>query len=95
MEPAGAGEEVVVCDLADRQVVSALVEGCDAIVHLGGRSVEAAFDDILSANPLGTYDIYEAARQADGPPEDHRDPAVLFQGGAFAAAGHFEDEDGS
>jgi uronate dehydrogenase len=90
MEPAGAGEEVVVCDLADRQAVSALVEGRNAIVHLGGRSVEAAFDDILSANLLGTYNIYEAARQAGGPPE-----AVLFQGGAFAAAGHFEDEDGS
>jgi uronate dehydrogenase len=64
MGPAGAGEEVVVCDLADRQAVLALVNNCDGIVHLGGRSVEAAFDDLLSANLLGTYNIYEAARQA-------------------------------
>jgi len=67
MEPAAAGEEVVLCDLADRQAVLALVEGCDGIVHLGGQSVEAAFDDILRSNLLGAYNIYEAVRRAGGP----------------------------
>jgi uronate dehydrogenase len=63
MGEAGPGEEVVKCDLSDRAAVHELVRDCDGIVHLGGISVEAAFDDILQANFLGTYNIYEAARK--------------------------------
>lgn len=56
-------EETVVTDLADRQAVMHLVEGVDAIVHLGGISIDAPFDDLLGANILGTYNVYEAARR--------------------------------
>ncbi|MEO0823448.1 MAG: NAD(P)-dependent oxidoreductase [Pseudomonadota bacterium] len=62
--PAGEGEEVVHCDLSDRAATRKLVEGCEGIVHLGGQSVEADFDTILQANLIGTYALYEAARQA-------------------------------
>lgn len=62
--PARPGEEVVRCDLADFGAVRALVEGCDAILHLGGVSVENTFDNILHGNIVGLYNIYEAARQA-------------------------------
>jgi uronate dehydrogenase len=60
---AGAGEEIVLADLADAVAVNAAVAGCDAIVHLGGISVEAPFETILQANILGVYHLYEAARQ--------------------------------
>ncbi|KVT34812.1 NAD-dependent epimerase/dehydratase family protein [Burkholderia ubonensis] len=60
---AAAHEEVRVADLADRQAVAALVDGVDAIVHLGGISVDAPFDDLLEANIRGTYNLYEAARK--------------------------------
>ncbi|WP_080894149.1 NAD-dependent epimerase/dehydratase family protein, partial [Ralstonia solanacearum] len=60
---ARAGEEVVPCNLADAQAVDALVEGVDAIVHLGGISVERPFEAILPANIQGTYHLYEAARR--------------------------------
>lgn len=60
---AQAGEEIVLADLADAAAVDAAVAGCDAIVHLGGISVEAPFEAILQANILGTYHLYEAARQ--------------------------------
>ncbi|MBN9408108.1 MAG: NAD(P)-dependent oxidoreductase [Burkholderiales bacterium] len=60
---AGAGEEIVHADLADAQAVHAMVEGVDAIVHLGGISVEAAFQPILQANIVGLYNLYEAARK--------------------------------
>lgn len=56
-------EEVVPCDLADRQAVDALVAGCDAIVHLGGVSVERPFEEILEANIKGVFHLYEAARR--------------------------------
>lgn len=64
MEPAGPGEEVVRCDLADAAAVARLVEGCDAVLHLGGKSTEGPWAEILSANIAGTYNLYEAARRA-------------------------------
>ena len=59
---AGEGEEVVLADLADAQAVNTMVQGVNAIVHLGGVSVEGAFAPILQANILGVYNLYEAAR---------------------------------
>ena len=59
---AGPSEEVVLADLADAEAVSNMVRGVDAIVHLGGISVEGPFAPILQANILGVYNLYEAAR---------------------------------
>jgi len=52
----------VPCDLADAQAVVELVAGVDAIVHLGGVSVEGPFEPILQANIRGVFNLYEAAR---------------------------------
>src|SRR5450830_1500279 len=60
---AAAHEEVVPCNLADRAAMDALIAGCDAIVHLGGVSVERPFEEILEANIKGVFHIYEAARR--------------------------------
>ncbi|OOG47367.1 NAD(P)-dependent oxidoreductase [Polaromonas sp. A23] len=60
---AGPGEEVVLGDLADPVAVDAMVKGVQAIVHLGGVSVEGPFGPILQANILGVYNLYEAARK--------------------------------
>lgn len=66
-----AHEEVVTCDLADPAAVDAMVQGCDAILHLGGISVETPFNPILQANILGLYNLYEAARR-------HGQPRIFF-----------------
>jgi uronate dehydrogenase len=58
----GAHDEVINCNLSDKAAVAALVEGVDAIVHLGGISEERSFEEILEANIRGTFHIYEAAR---------------------------------
>ena len=64
MAPAqGSSEEVVTCDLSDKQAVDKLVEGVDAIVHFGGVSVERPFEEILGPNICGVFHIYEAARR--------------------------------
>jgi len=63
MAPPGAGEEVVNCNLADKAAVDSLVRGCDAIVHLGGVSVERPFEEILEANIKGVFHLYEGARR--------------------------------
>ena len=60
---AGAREEVMLADLADVAAVTAVVQGVDAIVHLGGVSTEAPFEPILQANIVGVYNLYEAARK--------------------------------
>ena len=60
---AGPSEEVVLADLADAQAVDRMVQGVNAIVHLGGVSVEGPFHPILQANILGVYNLYEAARK--------------------------------
>ena len=59
---AAAGEEVMPAALQDRPAVFKLLEGVDAVVHLGGISTEHAFDDILQANIVGAYNLYEGAR---------------------------------
>ena len=63
MPPAQAHEEVVVCDLADKRAVDELVNGCDAILHLGGVSVEKSFEEVLGPNISGVFHVYEAARR--------------------------------
>ena len=56
-------EECVLADLADADAVHAMVAGVDAIVHMGGISVEGPFAPILQANIVGVYNLYEAARK--------------------------------
>jgi uronate dehydrogenase len=53
----------VPCDLADGDAVHSLLDGVDAIVHLGGVSVEKPFDVVLPANIVGVFNLYEAARR--------------------------------
>jgi uronate dehydrogenase len=51
-------------DLAKMDEVAAAVQGIEGIVHLGGQSVEAPWETILSANIVGAYNLFEAARRA-------------------------------
>jgi len=60
--PAEPGEEVTQAALEDRAAVRSLLAGVDAVVHMGGVSVEGPFDPILAANIAGVYNLYEAAR---------------------------------
>jgi uronate dehydrogenase len=58
-----ANEEVMPCDLADKAAVNALLQGVDAVVHMGGLSTEHPFEQILEANIKGVFHLYEAARR--------------------------------
>jgi uronate dehydrogenase len=60
---AAAGEELMPAPLENADAVLALLAGVDAVVHLGGISVEGPFAPILQANIVGTYNLYEAARR--------------------------------
>ena len=51
---ARAGEEIMCCDLADR----------DAVLHFGGISLEDKFEPIMQANILGLHHLYEAVHKS-------------------------------
>ena len=51
------------CDLADAGAVMQLMQGVQAVVHLGGVSVEGPWEPILQANIRGLHNLYEAARR--------------------------------
>jgi uronate dehydrogenase len=63
MGPPGAGEEVMLADLADAQAVLGLLQGVDAVVHMGGVSTEQPWAPILAGNIVGMYNLYESARK--------------------------------
>ena len=50
-------------DLADGVGLLRLAEGCGAILHFGGISVEQPFGTVLGPNIQGLYHVYEAARR--------------------------------
>lgn len=58
------GEEFVRADLSDLKHMQDVMRGVDAVIHLGGVSVEAEWEPVLQANIIGTYNVFEAARQA-------------------------------
>ena len=58
-----AAAELVPCELADAAAVHLLLQGVDAVVHLGGVAVEGPFEPILQANIRGLHNLYEAARR--------------------------------
>jgi uronate dehydrogenase len=62
-EPVPGNAVFTRADLNDGVAISRLAEGCGAIVHLGGVSVERPFEEVLGPNIRGLYHIYEAARR--------------------------------
>jgi uronate dehydrogenase len=55
--------KAVPCDLADTAAVLRLLQGVDAVVHMGGVAVEGPWQPILQANVCGLHNLYESARR--------------------------------
>ena len=52
-------------DIADLAAIAPAFEGVDTVVHLAARTGSSeSFDEILHANVIGTYNVFEAARRA-------------------------------
>jgi len=58
-----ADETFIKADLASIAEVERAVAGVQGIVHLGGFSVEGPWETILSANIVGCYNLFGAARR--------------------------------
>jgi uronate dehydrogenase len=59
------GADFTKADLNDGVTILRLAETCQAIIHLGGVSVERPFEEIIGPNIRGLFHIYEAARRED------------------------------
>jgi uronate dehydrogenase len=57
-------EIFVAADLTKPDEVASLVKGAHSVIHLGGHSVEGTWDQILNANIIGCYNLFEASRVA-------------------------------
>ena len=87
MDPAAEGEQVefVVGSVTDPEVLRQAFDGVDAVIHLGGISKEAPFEEILEVNVHGTYLVLEAAHQ-------HGVPRVVLASSNHAV-GYFSRDD--
>ena len=56
-------EQFVRADISKFADALRITKGVDAVVHLGGYSVEGPWQGILSANIVGCYNMFEAARR--------------------------------
>jgi len=57
------GEKFIKADISKMPEALRITQGVDAIVHLGGYSVEGRWEGILQANIVGCYNVFEAARR--------------------------------
>lgn len=54
----------LVADISDLAAIRPAFEGADAVVHLAASiSVDSPWESVLHDNLIGTYNVYEAARQ--------------------------------
>ena len=54
-----------VADIADLDAILPAFENVEAVVHLAASpAIETPWDDVLRNNIIGTYNVFEAARQA-------------------------------
>lgn len=60
----GASETFIKADISKPDEIEKACEGIEGIIHLGGRSGEAPWEEILNANIVGCYNLFEAARKA-------------------------------
>jgi len=58
-----AGCSFTALDLNDGVALLHLAEGCGAILHFGGISVDRPFEEVLGPNIRGLHHVYEAARR--------------------------------
>jgi len=57
-----SGEEIQTADLSNASEMQSLLNGVDAVVHLGGISTEQPWAPILASNIVGMVNLYEASR---------------------------------
>jgi NAD+ dependent glucose-6-phosphate dehydrogenase len=72
-------------DIADYDAIRPAFDGVDAVVHMAAAAaVDSPWDEVLSANIIGTRNVFEAARDAGV-------PHVVFASSNHAIGGYERD----
>ncbi len=58
------GDSFSVCNLSDYDSVERAVQGMDVVAHLGADPEGTEWDSVRDNNVVGTYNVFEASRQA-------------------------------
>jgi nucleoside-diphosphate-sugar epimerase len=74
-----------IADLSDIHAVRRAVEGMDVVLHLGEGGPDAAWRDVLTSNVVGTYNVFEACREASV-------RRVVYASSAMVCWGYMQDE---
>lgn len=61
---AGSNETTAVVDICDQAALTALLRGCDAVVHLAACTTDAAWPDQVRLSVEGCISLFDAARDA-------------------------------
>lgn len=80
-DPLPGAARFIQADLEDGVTMLRLAEGCGAVIHMGGVSVERPFEEVIGPNMRGLYHVYEAAR---------REKARVIFAGSNHATGFYE-----
>lgn len=62
-EPAGPSEEVRAFDVREMDTIERCMDGIDCVIHLAGVPEEAPWEQVMSLNIEGCYNVFEAARR--------------------------------
>lgn len=62
-DAASDNETATAFDIREPEAFSALLKGCDGVVHLAGIADEAPLTQLLDVNVMGTYQLLEAMRR--------------------------------
>lgn len=74
------------CDLADYDAIRKAVDGMDVVVHLGADpGDDGSWDSLLNNNVVGTYNVFEACKDAGV-------PRVVAASSIMVSQGHREQE---
>lgn len=61
-------DDIVIADISKFAEIAPAMRGMDAVVHLAADpSTRASWESVLERNIIGTYNVFEAARQAGVP----------------------------
>ena len=79
------GYETVQADITDFDAIRPAFEGVHTVVHLSALLIQAQDRDLLKVNIEGTYNVFEAARQAGV-------KRVVFASSGAVMAGYMKEE---
>ena len=73
------------CDLTDMEGLRMAVQGMDVVAHLAADPSPKTWESVLNSNIIGTYNVFEACRQAGV-------KRIVVASSIMVSEGHYEED---